>query len=307
MFRAMASARCAQRRQRRRCGSGSPRRSASRRSASFGCSGEGKPCSIEDLHCLPDAAGCPEEMGLHRPDTDAKKRGDLGERPILVVAEREDIALHVGQGPDLLGDLPADLAADASRLRVRCEVDRLVELIRNPTARGRYVEIEGRFHHSSPCSFEPVATLVDDDPGEPGIERAFLPEPPQASPRLDESVLCGTVGIVSLAQNAVRQPGDRPLVKLDEAPEGLPIPRAGGAHEVCRLRGPLGRPGGFVGGRHSEVTPRLDDRRGGENEPGGGGGAGRPPPPSPQPTPAPPPPPRPPHPPPRAAPPPPGP
>src|SRR5438445_11875507 len=284
MFRAMASARCAQRGHRRMCGYGSRRRSTSRRSASFGCSDEGKPCSIEDLHCLPDAAGCPEEMDLHRPDTDAKKRRDLGERPVLVVAEREDIALHVGQGPDLLGDLPGDLAAGASRLRVRCEVDRLVELIRDLTARGRYVEIEGRFHHSSPCSLEPVATLVDDDPGEPGIERAFLPEPPQASPRLDESILCGTVGIVSLVQNAVRQAGDRPLVKLDEAPEGLPIPRAGGAHESCRLRGPLGRPGSFVGGRHSEVTPRPDDGRGGKVDRYGGEVSDGPVPESPEPT-----------------------
>src|SRR5438132_1513053 len=242
-------------------------------------------------------AGGPTSMGPLSPTatartaaTAAAAQATLGsgarksERPVLVVAEREDIALHVGQGPDLLGDLPGDLAAGASRLRVRCEVDRLVELIRDLTARGRYVEIEGRFHHSSPCSLEPVATLVDADPGEPGIERAFLPEPPQASPRLDESILCGTVGIVSLVQNAVRQAGDRPLVKLDEAPEGLPIPRAGGAHESCRLRGPLGRPGGFVGGRHSEVTPRPDDGRGGKVDRYGGEVSDGPVPESPEPT-----------------------
>src|SRR5213080_1027074 len=165
-------------------------------------------------------------MGLDRTDVNAEERRDLCQRAVLVVAQRENLTLHVGEEADLLGDLPADLAVKGARFRAWRGVHGRVERARRPGVARNGFPAAGQ--HDEALPLQPVPALVDGGPGEPRAERALVP----------------------VTEESIGEPRDGSLVELDEPPERLPVPGTGRADELRRLAPSVGQRGRSVSHRH---------------------------------------------------------
>src|SRR5207244_13091177 len=110
-------------------------------------------------------------MGLDRTDVNAEERRDLCQRAVLVVAQRENLTLHVGEETDLLGDLPADLAVKGARFRAWRGGHGGVGRARRPGGARHGLPAAGQ--HPEALPLPTIPAFVDGDHGAPRAVRGL--------------------------------------------------------------------------------------------------------------------------------------
>lgn len=130
---------------------------------------------------------------ISRAQRDAKRFGDLAERPAQVVVKHEDGALLGRQSPESAVERVARRDAQG-RVGCRQHVDRQHPNVGGPTSRPLCFRIAG----------------VDENPVDPGFEAIDLTKLRKLPPGRDEGLLHGVLGPPDVAQDPMRN-GEKPI------------------------------------------------------------------------------------------------
>ena len=165
-------------------------------------------------------------MGLDRAERPLRLTRDLLERQVAEEAQRDDLAVRLGQGGDGAADVGGPLRANGDARRVRrCDRGR-------STASVAAAAADPPVGSSAPVGSSQVTERrwprlaqsdPDRDPGQPRAERAVAAPARERAVGGHERLLGGVLGLVQVAEDAVAGPDDRGRFALDEEAEGIAV------------------------------------------------------------------------------------